>query len=43
MGFKQIFDNLTVRHIDALRKQIQSPVDYVLGDFFWTYVMLRKF
>ena len=24
MGFKQVFDNLTVKHMDALRKQIQS-------------------
>ena len=24
MGFKQVFDNLTVKHLDALSKQIQS-------------------
>ena len=24
MGFKQVFDNLTVKHMDALRKLIQS-------------------
>ena len=24
MGFEQVFDNLTFKHIDALRKQIQS-------------------
>ena len=33
MGFKQVFDNLTVKHMDALRKQIQSLVDYVLNQF----------
>ena len=27
MGFKQVFDSLTVKHMDALRKQIQlSPI-----------------
>ena len=34
MGFKQVFDNLTVKHVDALRKHIQSLVDYVLNDRF---------
>ena len=29
--FKQVFDDLTFKHIDALRKQIQSLVDYVFG------------
>ena len=24
---EQVFDNLTFKHMDALRKQIQSPVD----------------
>ena len=28
MKLKQVFDNLTVKHMDALRKQIQSLVDY---------------
>ena len=32
MGFEQVFDNLTFKHIDALRKQIQSLVDTVLLD-----------
>ena len=41
--FKQIFDNLTVKHMDALRKQIQSLADYVLNHCLWTYAMLRKF
>ena len=43
MGFKQVFDNVNVKHMDALRKQIQSLVDYVLNHCFWTYAMLRKF
>ena len=42
MGFKQVFDNLTVKHIDVLRKQIQSLTDYVLNHCFWTYAMLRN-
>ena len=43
MGFKQVFDNLTVKHIDALRKQIQSLADYVSNHCFWTYAMLGNF
>ena len=43
VGFKQVFDNLTVKHMDALRKQIQSLANYVLNNCFWTYAMLRKF
>ena len=43
MGFKQVFDNLTVKHMDALRKQIQSVADYVLNHCFWTYAMLGNF
>ena len=43
MGFKQVFDNLTVKHMDALRKQIQSLADFVLSHCFWTYAMLRNF
>ena len=31
MEFKQVFDNLTVKHMDALRKQTQSLADYVLN------------
>ena len=30
MGFGQVFDNLTVKHMDALRKQIQSFVDSIM-------------
>ena len=26
MGFEQVFDNLTFKHMDALRKQIQCLV-----------------
>ena len=43
VGFKQVFDNLTVKHMDALRKQIQSLADFVLNRCFWTYAMLRNF
>ena len=43
MGFNQVFDNLIVKHMDALRKQIQSLADYALDHCFWTYAMLRKF
>ena len=42
MGFKQVFDDLTVKHMDVLRKQIQSLADYVLNHCFWTYAMLRN-
>ena len=35
MGFEQVFDNLTSNHMDALRKQIQSCVDYVLNPLFF--------
>ena len=34
MGFKQVFDNLFVKHMDALRKQIQSLLDYFLNHMF---------
>ena len=37
VGFKQVFDNLTVKHMDALRKQIQSLAAYVLNHCFWTH------
>ena len=43
MGFKQIFDNLTVKHMDALRKQIQPLANFVLNHCFWTYGILRNF
>ena len=42
MGFKQVFDNLTVKQMDVLRKQIQSLADYVLNNCFWTYAMLKN-
>ena len=42
-GIQQVFDNLTVKHMDALRKQIQSLTDFVLNHCFWTYAMLRNF
>ena len=43
VGFKQLFDNLTVKHMDALRTQIQSLADFVLNYCFWAYAMLRNF
>ena len=43
MGFKQVFDNLSVKHMDALRKQIQSLADYALNHCFWTYAVLGNF
>ena len=43
MGFKKVFDSLTVKRMDALRKQIQSLAHFVLNHCFWTYAMLRNF
>ena len=43
MGFTQVFDIITVKHMDALRKQIQSLADFVLNHCFWTYAMLGNF
>ena len=34
IGFEQVFDNVTFKHIDTLRKQIQSLIDYVLNHCF---------
>ena len=31
MGFEQVFEKLTFKHMNALREQIQSLVDYVFG------------
>ena len=31
MGFEQVFHKLPVKHMDALRKLIQSFVNYVLN------------
>ena len=39
MGLEQVFDNLTVKHMDALRKQIQSLLDNALNHCFRTYAM----
>ena len=36
MGFERVFDNLTFKRMDALRKQIQS-LDYVWNHCFWTH------
>ena len=42
MGFKQVFDNLTVKHMDALRKQIQSLADFVLNHCFWDLCNVKE-
>ena len=34
MGSEPVFDNLTFKHMDALRKQSQSVADYVLKTVF---------
>ena len=31
IGFEQVLDNLTFKHMDALRKQTQSLINYVLN------------
>ena len=41
-GIQTGFRYLTVKHMDVLRKQIQSLADYVLNHCFWTYAMLRN-
>ena len=43
MGFKQVFDNLTVKHMDALRKQIQSLADFVLHHCFLDLCNVKEF
>ena len=43
MGFTQVFDNVTVKHMDALRKRVQSLADFVLNHCFWTYAILGNF
>ena len=42
-GIQTGIPNLTVKHMDALRKQIQSLADFVLNHCFWTYGMLWNF
>ena len=39
MEFEQVFDNLTFEHVDPLRKQMQSLLDYVLNHCFWIPTM----
>ena len=43
MEFEPDFDNLSFKHMDALRNTIQAIVDYVLIHCFWTCAMLSKF
>ena len=40
MGFRHVFDNLTVKHMDALRKQIQPLADNDLNYCFWVHAVL---
>ena len=40
-GSEQVFDNLTFKYMDALRKQIQSLDDYVLDHCFWILAMYK--
>ena len=37
MGSEQVFDNLTFKHMTALRKKIQSVVDYFLSNCLWIH------
>ena len=43
MGFEQVFDDLAFKHMDALRKQSQSLIDYVLNHWFWIHAIVSKF
>ena len=43
MGFKQVFDNRTVKHMDALRKQIQSLARLCFEPLFVDLLNVRKF
>ena len=43
MRAEQVLDNLTVKHMETLRKQIQSLVYYVLNTAFGMLVILSKF
>ena len=43
MGFKQVFDNLTVKHMDALRKQIQSLADFFFEPLFLDLCNVKEF
>ena len=42
MGFKQVFDNLTFKHMDVLRKQILFLVYDVLNYYLWTYANFKE-
>ena len=43
MGFEQVLNKLTFKRMDALKRKIQSHVDYVLNYCFWIHAMLSKF
>ena len=42
MGFEQVFDNLTFKHMTALRKKIQSVTDYFSKLLFLATCNLQK-
>ena len=43
LEFGQVFDNLTFKHMDALKERIQPLVDYVLNYCFWIQAILSKY
>ena len=43
MGFGHLFDNLIFKCMNALKKQIQSLVDYVLSHCYGILAILSKF
>ena len=43
IGFEQVFDKLTYKHMYALRKQVQSLVYFVLNHCFRTCAIVSKF
>ena len=43
MGFGQVFDNLTFKHMTPLRNKIHSVADHILNYCFWLRAILSKF
>ena len=43
MGFERLSENLIFKRLTALRKNIQSVVDYSFNYCFWMHAILRKF
>ena len=40
---KETFNNVALRHMDALRKMLQSLINYVLSNCFWIYANLSRY